>query len=229
MLVNLGASLANTVNDVLLVDAQSDASGIATRLRAGRGATLLDVAEKNLDLEIAVQTTEQGFRVSTVGRLAPDSAKAGHEQEQLGNTIAALSKKMDVVLLDAEISADGQVPLAATVSSEIIIQVSADAASIKSGYATIKQLNAKLGKRPYGILVTGAADGEAKRVYANMAQAASRYLAVQLNSVGSVPPDEHVAQAARLGRTVVDAFPLASASVAFRSLAGRFAVPGVRA
>lgn len=229
MLVNLGASLANTVNDVLLVDAQSDASGIATRLRAGRGTTLLDVTEKSMDIEMAVQPTEQGFCVSTVGRFAPGGRAAGRDQQRLGEVITALSKKMDVVLLDAELDEDGEVPVVAAASGEIIIQVSADAASIKAGYATVKQLNAKLGKRPYGILVTGAADGEAKRVYANMAQAASRYLAVQLNSVGSVPPDEHVAQAARLGRTVVDAFPLASASVAFRSLAGRFAVPGIGA
>jgi flagellar biosynthesis protein FlhG len=58
-----------------------------------------------------------------------------------------------------------------------------------------------------------------------MAQAASRYLAVNLTSMGSVPADEYLHRAARLGRAVVDAFPLAGASVAFRQLAGRFARP----
>ena len=60
-----------------------------------------------------------------------------------------------------------------------------------------------------------------------MATAASRYLAVQLTSMGSVPADEYLHRAARLGRSVVDAFPLAGASVAFRRLAGRFALPGM--
>jgi flagellar biosynthesis protein FlhG len=41
--------------------------------------------------------------------------------------------------------------------------------------------------------------------------------------MGSVPADEYLHRAARLGRAVVDAFPLAGASVAFRRLAGRFA------
>jgi flagellar biosynthesis protein FlhG len=42
-----------------------------------------------------------------------------------------------------------------------------------------------------------------------------------------VPADEHLTRAARLGRTVIDAFPMAGASVAFRHLAGRFAYADV--
>jgi flagellar biosynthesis protein FlhG len=60
-----------------------------------------------------------------------------------------------------------------------------------------------------------------------MSSAATRYLAVTLTSMGSVPADEYLHRAARLGRAVVDAFPLAGASVAFRRLAGRFALSGM--
>jgi flagellar biosynthesis protein FlhG len=45
--------------------------------------------------------------------------------------------------------------------------------------------------------------------------------------MGSVPADEYLHRAARLGRAVVDAFPLAGASVAFRRLAGRFAMASI--
>ena len=82
--------------------------------------------------------------------------------------------------------------------------------------------------RAIGIIVTGATEAEAKLVYDNMCSAASRYLAVQLTSMGSVPADEYLHRAARLGRAVVDAFPLAGASVAFRRLAGRFARNGMQ-
>ena len=57
----------------------------------------------------------------------------------------------------------------------------------------------------------------------NMAQAASRYLAVPLVSIGWVPADADLGRSMRLGRPVVDAFPMALASVAFRRLANRFA------
>jgi flagellar biosynthesis protein FlhG len=108
-------------------------------------------------------------------------------------------------------------------SSEIVIQVSTSATSITNAYAMIKRLSQHLGRRPFGILVTGATEAEAKVVYDNMSSAATRYLAVTLSSMGSVPADEYLQRAARLGRAVVDAFPLAGASVAFRRLAGRFA------
>jgi flagellar biosynthesis protein FlhG len=109
-------------------------------------------------------------------------------------------------------------------NSEIVVQVSTSAASITNAYALIKRLAQQHGRRPFGILVTGASEAEARVVYDNMATAATRYLAVTLTSMGSVPADEYLQRAARLGRAVVDAFPLAGASVAFRRLAGRFAL-----
>ncbi len=82
----------------------------------------------------------------------------------------------------------------------------------------------QFGRRPFGVLVTGADEQRgASWCSDNMAQAANRYLAVELHSFGSVPADDHLKRAARLGRAVVDAFPLAGASVAFRRLAGRLA------
>ena len=53
--------------------------------------------------------------------------------------------------------------------------------------------------------MTGASEKEARVVYENMAQVANRYLAVKLNSVGSVPADEHLGRAMELGRAVVEA------------------------
>jgi flagellar biosynthesis protein FlhG len=94
-------------------------------------------------------------------------------------------------------------------SSEIVVQVSTGATSITNAYALIKRLSQQLGRRPFGILVTGATEAEAKVVYDNMSSAATRYLAVTLSSMGSVPADEYLHRAARLGRAVVDAFPLA--------------------
>jgi flagellar biosynthesis protein FlhG len=128
-------------------------------------------------------------------------------------------------LVDGELDAADALPLSSLVNGEIVVQVSTGASSIKAAYSIVKRLNAQLGRRPFGILVTGATDQEAQVVYDNMAKASNRYLAVQLNWLGSVPEDEHVKRAARLGRSVVDAFPLAGASVAFRRLAGRVAAP----
>jgi flagellar biosynthesis protein FlhG len=228
MLVNLGASLAQAGSNVLLFDARSAAQGISSRLDAVRGATLLQVARQERALDEVVQTMPQGFGVAALTRgaqrLATDDAG---QARRLAKAFGVLATRADIVVADAELDDQDALPMPALANGEIVIQVSASAASIKSAYAIIKRVNGRLGRRPFSVLVTGANEKEAQVVFRNMAQAANRYLAVKLNSIGSVPADDHVKRAAHLGRPVVDAFPLARASVAFRRLAGQFALSDV--
>lgn len=226
MLVNLGASLARAGNDVVIVDACQQEYGVAQRLGVDRGANLLNVARQECALNQVVHEVPQGFNVVSMAR--GRVARAGaDEARRLAKAFDVLVKQSGMVLVDGEFGPDDSFPVALMGECEIVVQVSTSAASITAAYALVKRLSQQLGRRPFGILVTGASEAEAKVVYDNMSAAASRYLAVQLTSMGSVPADEYLHRAARLGRAVVDAFPLAGASVAFRRLAGRFALSGM--
>jgi flagellar biosynthesis protein FlhG len=226
MLVNLGASLAQSGNDVMIVDACTRDYGVAQRLGVDRGPSLLQVARQECALNQVIHPVPQGFSVATMARTAPASAD---EARRLAKTFDVLVKQAgSIIMVDGEFSEDGTFSVPIMASSEIVVQVSTSATSITNAYALIKRLSQHLGRRPFGILVTGATEAEAKVVYDNMSSAATRYLAVTLSSMGSVPADEYLHRAARLGRAVVDAFPLAGASVAFRRLAGRFARTGVQ-
>jgi flagellar biosynthesis protein FlhG len=173
-----------------------------------------------------IHSVPQGFAVTTMARTPSASAD---EARRLAKTFDVLVKQAgSIIMVDGEFSTDGAFPVPIMASSEIVVQVSTSATSITNAYALIKRLSQHLGRRPFGILVTGATEAEAKVVYDNMSSAATRYLAVTLTSMGSVPADEYLHRAARLGRAVVDAFPLAGASVAFRRLAGRFARTGMQ-
>jgi flagellar biosynthesis protein FlhG len=226
MLVNLGASLAQSGNDVMIVDACTRDYGVAQRLGVDRGPSLLQVARQECALNQVIHPVPQGFSVATMARTALASAD---EARRLAKTFDVLVKQAgSIIMVDGEFSEDGTFPVPIMASSEIVVQVSTSATSITNAYALIKRLSQHLGRRPFGILVTGATEAEAKVVYDNMSSAATRYLAVTLTSMGSVPADEYLHRAARLGRAVVDAFPLAGASVAFRRLAGRFARTGMQ-
>jgi flagellar biosynthesis protein FlhG len=223
-LVNLAASLTRTGSDVLLLDACSASNGLANRLGAARAATLMQVARQERGLNEVVQTLAQGFGVATLARENLRSAMQDVDQaRRLSNAFGVLATQHDIVLVDAELDGEDSFVLPAMQRGEIVVQVSSSGSSITAAYAIIKRLSAQLGRRPFGILVTGASEREAQQVYANMAQAASRYLALELISVGSVPVDADLKRAAQLGRSVIDAFPMALASVAFRRLAGHFA------
>ncbi|QJE00910.1 MinD/ParA family protein [Massilia forsythiae] len=228
MLVNLGASLAQSGNDVLIVDACERGYGVARRLGVDRGPGLLQVARQECALNQVIHPAPQGFSVVNMNTVA--SAYHPDDARRLANTFDVLVKQAagSIVIVDGEFSPDGGFPVPAMAASEIVVQVSTSAMSITNAYALVKRLSQHLGRRPFGILVTGATEAEAKVVYDNMSSAATRYLAVTLSSMGSVPADEYLQRAASLGRAVVDAFPLAGASVAFRRLAGRFAHGGVQ-
>ncbi|WP_020654773.1 MinD/ParA family ATP-binding protein [Massilia niastensis] len=217
MLVNLGASLAQAGHEVLIVDACEVDYGVARRLGLNRGASLLQVARQECALNQVVHPVPQGFSVVPMG--LPSSAD---DTRRLAKTFGVLAQQAGIVMVDGELKPDGSFPVPLMATSEIVVQVSTSPTSITNAYALIKRLSQQLGRRPFGILVTGATEAEAKVVYDNMSAAATRYLAVKLSSMGSVPADEYLHRAARLGRAVVDAFPLAGASVAFRQLAGRF-------
>lgn len=234
MLVNLGASLARTGNDVMLVDACEREYGVAQRLGVDRGGALLQVARQECALNQVINMVPQGFSVVSMTRSAGKgmhrwgaAGMSGDEARRLAKTFDVLVKQAGIVMVDGEFGPDATFPVPIMANSEIVVQVSTSAASITNAYALIKRLSQQLGRRPFGILVTGATEVEAKVVYDNMSSAATRYLAVTLTSMGSVPADEYLHRAARLGRAVVDAFPLAGASVAFRRLAGKFALHGM--
>jgi len=218
MLVNLGASLARGGN-VVLLDACPPERGVAGCISAVPHATLLEVARQQCALNQAVLAVRQGFRLVSLAGSAAWAAADADEMRRLANTFHVLAAQADVLLVDAELDARDGFPLAAMAAGDVVVQVAPDAHSVKAAYALIKRLSAVSGRRSFGVLVTGAGEQEAATVYRNMAQAARRYLALPLYSIGFIPPDEHVGRAARLGRSVVDAFPRAGASVAFRRLA----------
>jgi flagellar biosynthesis protein FlhG len=233
MLVNLGASLARAGNDVLIVDACQHEYGVAQRLGVDRGASLLQVARQECALNEVIHQAPQGFGVASMKRGAGALRPGPDDARRLAKSFDVLVRQTGIVIVDGEFGSEfgsefgNSFPVPIMNSAEIVVQVSTSAASITNAYSLIKRLSQQLGRRPFGILVTGASESEAKVVYDNMCSAASRYLALQLISMGSVPADEYLHRAARLGRAVVDAFPLAGASVAFRQLAGRFALAGM--
>jgi flagellar biosynthesis protein FlhG len=74
-----------------------------------------------------------------------------------------LAKQGGIVIVDGELNRDGRLCRAAAwPSSEIVIQVSTSADLDHECAWLIKRLAQEFGRRPFGILVTGASEAEAK-------------------------------------------------------------------
>lgn len=221
MITNLTASLAQLGSEAVLVDARRN--GGVGMLMSRRKHGLLEVAKQQCALNEVIQTTPQGFSYAAMTggfAMAPVHDNVADNQ-RLSNIFNVLAQQYGTLVIDAELDGEDRLPVAAMAEGEIAVHITTSAESIKAGYCLIKRLNATLGRRGFGVLVTHADEDQAQLVYANLARTASRYLAVPLHFMGSIPADDHLSRATRLGRSVIDAFPMALASVAFRRIAGQ--------
>jgi flagellar biosynthesis protein FlhG len=112
-------------------------------------------------------------------------------------------------------------PLKMLNDGEIIIRLTRQPESITNAYTVIKQICSELGRRPFGIIVDNATDAQAQTVFRNISQVARRFMQIELEFFGAIPSDDHLNRAAKLGRSVIDAFPQATASTAFKQIAQR--------
>ncbi|MHB0991102.1 MAG: MinD/ParA family ATP-binding protein [Burkholderiales bacterium] len=221
MLTNLTATLMQMGSDTVLVDARRT-NGVGLHLNMQRKKGLLEVARQQCALSDVIQALPQGYSVVAMsGERAARVRDDETENQRLSKVFSVLAQQYGTMLVDGELDGDDRLPVAALDDGTIVIHLTSDAESIKSAYCLIKRLSAVLGRRSFGILVTQCEEAQGRLVYANLAQTANRYLAVSLHFMGSIPADDHLSRAARLGRSVIEAFPLALASVAFRRIAGQ--------
>ncbi|MEQ1600911.1 MAG: MotR [Methylophilaceae bacterium] len=221
-LSNLAVSLRRNGSDVLVVNAATNAHEVLKQYGINGLPSLMAVAQKKRVMEEAILLSPQGFYVANL--MANHQLTTGLDaaaSHALNKIFESLAHHYDVVLVDAELTAADTLPLQIMNDSEIIIELTNKAESIKQAYRLIKQVYSQLGKRSFGILVTNVNDTQAQDVFRNLAQVARRYLSIELEFMGAIPPDEHLNRATQLGRSVVEAFPMALATAAFKALAKR--------
>lgn len=216
MLTNLAASIQQTGNNVLIMHASYYSRESHYALH--KSASLLDVCENTAAIKQAVKASPYGFNVCKLAQKNQALSKTTSLQ-QAGQLVQSLAEQYDILIADASINAQGQLPLPILNESEIIIQVSRAPESIKQAYTLIKLICSQLGRRSFGIIVNEADDEQAQIVFGNIQQVAKRYMQIDLEFFGAIPHDEELNRATKLGRTVVDAFPLAKASAAFSHIA----------
>jgi len=220
LMANLATPIADNGFDVLILVASDECN--ANIYEVENQPTLLDVINEKTLLQSVIKNTGNGF---SIAKLMPS-----HQVEspldlilgqQLNSIFCKLAEQYEIVLVDAAINSDDLLPLQALNEGEIIIKLNRQTESIKDSYALIKKIYNQLGSRSFGIIVDNATETQAEAIFANISDVAKRFLNIELEFFGAIPPDVHLSRAAKLGRTVMEAFPLASASSAFKLIAER--------
>lgn len=220
LITNLAASMANQANDVLVMHASAHTPEHDCELE--HTPTLLDVISDTHTLAQAIKSTTNGYAsVKLMHKNLFKKPNDAHTASQLNLVFNQLAQQYDMVLVDTMLNADHVLPLHKLNESEIIIQLSRKPESITEAYSLIKQICNELGRRSFGIIVDDSTDDQAQVVFGNIAQVAKRFMQIELEFFGAIPADSHLSRAAKLGRSVIDAFPLATASTALKQIAQR--------
>lgn len=221
VVANLACALAGQGRSVLIIDEGIGANSCATRLglvprfelaHTLKGqATLTQILLRYNDA-LYILPAREGLR-----RLTTLTAQV---HEQLAQALHTLPWKPDTVLIDLAADRTHLTLPAAAAADAVLVVLSPGHTAITQAYSLIKQLAQAFGQRQFHLLATKTQDdAEARAVYTNMAEAATRYLHARLQHLPPIPLDDAIKRADKLGKPVVETFPAAPASQAYRALA----------
>lgn len=221
IIINLAAALVKRGRRVLVLDEQQGKGSVEKLLGISAHYDLTHVIRREKSLEEIMVRTPEGVDIISSGKVLRVLADIGQEdQDWLVQSFRRLSQSVDVVLVDAAAGIASNVLPLSLASQEIIVVVSQHPSSITDAYALIKVLNQNFAIRRFHILASKVHNAaEARGLFGTISDVAQRFLDVSLDFIGHVPSDEKLKQSAKIGRSVVDAFPAAGSAQAVKNLA----------
>ena len=230
ILRNLAASLVYSGRSVILLDATCSFDGVGFyQSQAHPEVTLVDLMGRKHASEEVYGHTSMGFDIVRLAESSAEIVQKKAFRSRLDQLSESVVKDADIVMIDARLDRKEDYVPAMVGTSEMILLVESSknsgretSGSILGAYALMKRLANRFGRIPFGVLVSGVDEAQSQTIFSNMEQMASEKVAVQLHFMGHVPQDEDMVRAASLGRSVIDAFPMALSSYAFRRIAGTF-------
>jgi flagellar biosynthesis protein FlhG len=211
--VNLASALAQHGKDVVVIDESGGPRCAAKALGVTPPGTLAGVLTGDRSCAEAVGRNADGVAVLP----APPETQTSFTPAELDGV---LHGGADLVLVDALLDPQhGLSPLAAR-ANHIVVVAKLEAESITSAYACVKRLHYVHAIQQFRVLFNGVEQrADAAVAHENLARVASTYLGVSLERAGAVSFDVLVPRASGMGRSVVEAFPMAQAARDFREMA----------
>lgn len=219
--VNLAIALAQSGNQVTLLDADFGLANVDVLLGLRSFHTLADVMSGARTLEEIVVEGPGGIKIvpasSGIQRMANLTPA---EHAGLIRAFSELNHRIDILLIDTAAGIADGVTAFAKAAQEVIVVVCDEPASITDAYATIKVLNRDRGVHRFRVVANMVQSvQEGRELYGKLLAATDRFLEVQLDFMGVVPFDEFLRKSVQKQKAVVEAYPRSKAALAFKSLA----------
>jgi flagellar biosynthesis protein FlhG len=220
--VNLGMSLAMMGREVMLLDADMGLANVDVLLGLAPSRHLGHLLDGTATLEELLLDGPHGLKVIPGGSGARRLAQLGNgEHAAVIRAFDELPRPPVYLLVDTAAGVSDNVAMFAAAADDVVLVVCDEPASLTDAYALIKVLSRDFGVRRFRFVANMVRNaGEARALHQKLAKVSDRFLDVVLDFMGLVPQDERLRQAIRRQSAVVDLWPAARSSQAFKQLAG---------
>lgn len=221
VVANLAIALTQLGKRVLILDADFSLGNLDILLGLIPQHTIEDVLAGTHTLDQIVLKGPAGVSVLPASSGVPHlTALTDSQQLVIQEQLEQLAGEMDVLLIDTGAGISPSVTFFAASADETIVVVSPEPTSLTDAYALIKVLARQYREHRFKILVNQAkSPREASEVFGKLDVAVDRFLHVAIELVGAIPYDDYVPMAVMRQKAVLEVFPHAPASQAFRKLA----------
>ena len=217
----LARGLAAAGKDVLVIDEQAGAEGVAARFGLRSRYDLLQAVNRDVPAAQVLLRPEPSIRLLPAARAARQQARLGAmERQALAEWLRRLQKGADFVLLAAAERAGAAFSPLMPQPERIVVAISPGTAALTEAYARIKRLALQSDRRRFDVALLGAAGAVDNRVaFANLREVARRHLGVELVPIDGAAGGD----AGAVGRTLAESLLDASRGMATsgRAAAGR--------
>ncbi|WP_343162676.1 MinD/ParA family protein [Oleiagrimonas sp. C23AA] len=219
--VNLGMTLSMAGHDVMLLDADLGLANIDVLLGLQPVYNVSHLLEGKCQLEDLILKAPHGLKIvpatSGTRRMAQLSSV---EHASLIRAFDEYPQPPDFMIIDTAAGISDSVTQFAAAADEVIVVVCDEPASLTDAYALIKVLSRECDVQRFQVVANMVRSAEEGRgLFEKLSRVTQRFLDATLVYMGMVPHDEHLRQAIRRQKAVVDASPGARASLAFKNLA----------
>jgi len=219
--VNLSIALAEMGRRVVLLDADLGLANIDVLLGITAKNNISNVLNGEISLRDVMVNGPGGIRIIPAASGTQEMAQLdSREHAGLIRAFSSIADQLDVLVIDTAAGIGDGVVSFVKAAQEAIIVVTDEPTSITDAYALIKLLNRDHGLFRFRVLanmVKTSQDGH--NLFAKLTKVTDRFLDVALQFVGSIPFDESVKRSVQRQRAVIEAYPRAKASLAYKSLA----------
>ncbi len=220
---NIGVALASRGLQVLMLDADLGLASLDLALGLQPKADLQTVVEGRAAIEDVAVTGPMGLRLLPACPGRYDMANLSpSDRSRLIQAVHSAAEDYDVLLIDTGAGIGSNSVYFASAADEVLLVTTPDPTALRDAYAMAKVLHRRASVDRIKLVANQVRSSlEGVELHSRIDTIVTRFLALELEFLGSVPWDNEVMKGARAGRPHVLAAPEAKASRAVRGLAAR--------